>query len=149
MSEPIVLDEIVALRNRLVDQRFKAEDKLSTILRNIGMGLAAISYAFVFSSAQNMPRGVQKNILFLASVCGAVSVLLDVVQSFTERSGAQATLEFFRAKRAEQTAPTAREVEEFRQGNGGGKLAFKLLKLRSILCFVGVILVTAAIWNAM
>jgi hypothetical protein len=136
VTGPAALDEIVASRNRLVDQRQKAADAVSSTLRTIGMGLAAVTYSFVFASTPSAVLASQKIALFCASALGATSVFADILQSFSERRSAQGTLEFLRDCRNRDYTPTPREIETERSLRGG-RLAFGLLILRFFLCFFG------------
>jgi hypothetical protein len=100
VTEPAAVDEIIASRNRLVEQRQKATETISLTLRTIGMGLAAVAYSFVFASTPSASLATQKVPLFLASIFGAASVLADIFQSFADRNSAQGTLDFLKQCRS-------------------------------------------------
>lgn len=144
MTEPAAIDEVIASRNRLVDQRQKAADALSLTLRTIGMGLAAIAYSFVFAASPSAALVSQKTPLFVASAFGAASVFADVLQSFAERQSAQGTLDFLKECRSRDYQPAPREIEREKQVRGG-QVALTLLILRAVLCLLGATALLSAI----
>lgn len=144
MTEPAAFDEIIASRNKLVDQRQKAAETVSSTLRTIGMGLAAISYSFVFASTPSAALATQKTCLFFASALGALSVFADILQSFADRNSAQATLNFMKDCRRRDYVPTSLEIEHKRSSTGGNA-SFGLLVTRFIFCALGIFFLMLAI----
>jgi hypothetical protein len=148
VTDLTAIDEIVASRNRLVDQRQRATDTLSLTLRTIGMGLAAIAYSFVFGSSQNNALAAHKVPLFIAAALGAVSILFDLLQSFADRNSAQGTLEFLKACRNPEYRPTPKEIEDEKNACGG-RLVTGFLVLRFLLCMFGILFLMLAICRSL
>lgn len=144
MTEPAALDEIVASRNRLVDQRQKASETLSLTLRTVGMGLAAVAYSFTFSSTQSSAIVANRDYLFGASALGALSVMLDVMQSFADRNSAQAGLDFLTSCANRDYVPKPSEIKNARQ-KGGAAAAFDIMVIRAVACFFGFVLLLVGI----
>jgi transposase len=136
MTEPTALDEIVAKRNRLVDDRQKAEEAISSTLRTVGMGLAAVAYSFVFVASPNPALAAHKVPIFAASALGALSILLDILRSFAQRTAAQSALGFLAQRGDEDCRPTPSEIIA-NSRTSGGSVAFGLLVLRALACFLG------------
>jgi len=134
VTEPAALDEIVAIRNRLVDQRQKANDTLSLTLRTVGMGLAAITFSFVFAVTPNPALSAHKAYIFAASAFGASSIAFDILQSFADRRSAQDTLDFLRD--CGERIPNPSEIVACRKRRGTSA-AFALLVFRALACCAG------------
>ncbi|WP_298426373.1 hypothetical protein [Rhodoblastus sp.] len=144
MTEPAHIDELIASRNRLVDQRQKANDTLSLSLRTVGMGLAAVAYSFTFAATQNAAFVSHRGYLFAASALGALSIMLDVLQSFAERRSAQATLDYLTSCASRDYTPTPSEIKNHRHVSGASA-AFGLLIARALVCLAGFVVLLAGI----